>query len=330
MRRKIKSAILNDGVSWTKTEGDHIVSQVYAGGRMEVLTEITDLYPEIITTENFDAHAANLQDLEVVFSTWGMVSLSKEQLLQLPSLKAVFYAAGATSSFRAPLVDRGIKVCSAAAANAIPVAEFALGQILLAGAGFFRNTRECTDEKNMRRCTFRGTGNYDSRVAILGNGTISTRLQEFLSMHNLEVVVVPSRTASRTVSLEEAFATSFAVVNLFPDRDDNVGVFNAALFEKMMDGAVFINVGRGRQVNEADLIRVLKNRPDLTASLDVQWPEPPVDGSELYRLPNVLLTPHTAGSKAAELVRMADYMIEDFHRFNRNEPLKYEVTPDQL
>jgi phosphoglycerate dehydrogenase-like enzyme len=326
--RKIKAAIFNDGVSWT--EGDCIVSRVYAGGRLAKLAEIADLYPEIITTENFNAHAARLKDLEVVFSTWGMVPLTKEQLLRLPCLKAVFYAAGETLSFRIPFVEMGIKVCSATAANAIPVAEFALGQILLAGAGFFRNIRECTNEENMRRCTFQGVGNYDSRMAILGNGTISNRLQDFLSMHQLEIKVVPSRIANRTVSLEEVFATSFAVVNLFPDRDDNVGVLNATLFEKMMDGAVFINVGRGRQVNEPDLIEVMKSRPDLTALLDVQYPEPPAGGSELYSLPNVLLTPHTAGSKSAELVRMADYIIEDFQRYSRNEPLKYEVTLDQL
>ena len=228
-------------------------------------------------------------------------------------------------------LDRGIVVCSASAANAIPVAEFALSQTLLAGSGYFRNSRECIDRWHTEvPNSFQGHGNYDGRVSILGNGAISNHLQRLLSHHDLDMVVVPSRAENRTVSLEEAFATSFAVVNLFPDRDDNAGVFNEPLFASMMDSAVFINVGRGRQVNEADLIHVMKLRPDLTALLDVQWPEPPVDGSELYSLPNIQLSAHIAGSTASEYIRMADYMIEDFQRFERGESLLHCVLPDQL
>jgi phosphoglycerate dehydrogenase-like enzyme len=177
---------------------------------------------------------------------------------------------------------------------------------------------------------YRGHGNYENRVAIIGNGAISQKLQEFLGHHDLEVIVVPSRKEKRTVSLEEVFRTSFAVVNLLPDRDDNVGVLNGDLFSSMIDSAVFINVGRGRQVNEDDLIRVMKARPDLTALLDVQWPEPPVDGSELYTLPNVKLSGHIAGATGSELVRLSAGMIEEFLRFEKDEPLLYEVQPGQL
>ncbi len=142
--------------------------------------------------------------------------------------------------------------------------------------------------------------------------------------------VVPARADNRIISLEEAFATSIAIVNLFSDRDDNAGVFAAPLFRSMMDSAVFINVGRGRQVNEADLVTVMKERADLTALLDVQWPEPPEDGSELYTLPNIRLSGHIAGSKGTELIRMADYMIDDFLRLERGEPVLHKVRPDQL
>ena len=61
------------------------------------------------------------------------------------------------------------------------------------------------------------------------------------------------------------------------------------LFASMREGATFINTGRGAQVIEADLIAVLKARPDLTALLDVTWPEPPAPDSELWRLPNVVI-----------------------------------------
>ena len=98
----------------------------------------------------------------------------------------------------------------------------------------------------------------------------------------------------------------------------------------MRKGATFINTGRGAQVDEVGMIEVLKTRTDLTALLDVQHPEPPLSGSELYTLPNVHLTSHIAGSTNDEVHRMVDFMIEDFLRWQNGEELKYAVNPDEL
>ena len=325
----MKAAFFNNDVPWMP--GGHVIDLVYARGRKERLAEIAELYPEIITSENFEEHLPDLKDLDVVFSTWGMVPLTKEQVKMLPNLKALFYASGATGAFRGPFEAQGIKVCSATAVQAVCVAEFAMAQVLLAGSGYFRNSRECVDEFSTEVTNnFRGHGNYENSVTILGDGTISEKLQEFLHRHGLKTVVVSSYADKRTVSLEEAFSCSFAVVNLFPGLEDNVGIFNGELFSRMMDSAVFINVGRGQQVNEPDLLRVMRERPDLTALLDVQWPEPPVDGSPRYTQPNIHLSGHIAGTTGSDLVRLSSAMIEEFLRFEKGEPLRHEVKPDQL
>lgn len=86
-----------------------------------------------------------------------------------------------------------------------------------------------------------------------------------------------------------------------------------------------LGVVRGAQVDEAGLIDVLKKRPDLTALLDVQHPEPPAADSELYSLPNVEMTSHIAGSANDEARRM-----DDFQRWLKDELLKHVVDGDLL
>ena len=98
----------------------------------------------------------------------------------------------------------------------------------------------------------------------------------------------------------------------------------------MHSEATFINTGRGAQVVEMNLVLVLAERPDLTVLLDVIWPEPPEKESPLYALPNVSLSAHIAGSINDEVVRMADYVLEEYGRWDCGEDLFYAGSPDML
>ena len=98
----------------------------------------------------------------------------------------------------------------------------------------------------------------------------------------------------------------------------------------MRENAVLINTGRGAQVVEEDLVRVLRERSDLTALLDVTYPEPPADDHPFYTLPNCLLTPHIAGSAGDELARMGEYMLGECKDYLDGEPCKYEVSMKML
>lgn len=288
------------------------VQYVYGADRLNVLEGLTELNPVMMTEEN--ATDGTFADTEVIFSTWGMPRLTEEQLEKLPALKAVFYAAGTTDYFKGPFLKKGIIVSSAWKANAIPVAEYTFAQIILSLKNYFAVTAAVHAKKQWYGQTI-GRGAYGATVALIGAGAISKRVQEMLQNVDVNVIVVPSRAENRTISLEEAFRNAQIVSNHLPDRDDNVGVFHAGLFESMPENAVFINTGRGRQVKEDDLISVLKKRTDITALLDVTYPEPPVPGSELYTMPNIHLSPHIAGSMNDEVKRMADVEIEEFKRY---------------
>ena len=319
--QKFKGAFVN--------HGNGTVNRVYGERNIARLQDVCCIKEGIYTAE--DAEKGVLSDIEVIFSTWGMPCFTETQMSQMPNLKAVFYAAGATDSFCKPLFEHNVRLFSAWRANAIPVAEFALAQIILGLKNYFNISANLkTRDQFMNGQNEVTTGMYGARVALLGAGEISTHLQKLLKNFNVEVIVVPSHPERRTISLEEAFATSQVISNHFPDRNDNVGVFNEKLFASMKPGAVFINTGRGRQVNEADLISVLERRPDLTALLDVTYPEPPEDGSKLYNMPNVRLSPHIAGSLKDELYRMSDYMVEEYVRFANGEEAVHEVKPSML
>lgn len=284
---------------------------------------------------------ARFRNTEYVFSTWGMPQFSEDEIKDtLPSLKAVFYAAGSVQKFARPFLNRGIKVFSAWAANAVPVAEYTVAQIILANKGFFSSSRlaKTGDRQAAIQNSRAYPGNYGVKIGIIGAGMIGKLVIRMLKQYNLEALVfdpfLPDATAAELgvekVSLETIFKECQVVSNHLANNAQTQGMLGGKLFESMLPNATFINTGRGAQVVEVDLIDTLKSRSDLTAVLDVTFPEPPTEDSELYTLPNCILTPHIAGSAGKEVRRMGEYMKEEYKKFIQNEPCKYEVTLEML
>ena len=81
---------------------------------------------------------------------------------------------------------------------------------------------------------------------------------------------------------------------------------------------------------ESDLVTVLEQRPDLTALLDVTDPESSLPESAFYRLPNVFLSSHIAGSIGGEVNRMADTVIEEYLAWQNGKPLNHTVSQEML
>jgi phosphoglycerate dehydrogenase-like enzyme len=315
--------------SYPANDGD-----VFGQGRRERIASLTELYPEVISAASFERHAPQLAGLEVIFATWGMPNLSDDQLARLPKLKAVFYAAGNVKAFAQQLIDHDIVLVSAWAINAIPVAEMCLSQILLSLRGYFRTVRAYRERRSHAVKDFWRPGVNGATVGLIGMGWIGRRLRTLLEDYPLRVIAHdPFLSAARAaelaverVTLEELFAEADIVSNHLPDLPATRGTLSGALFERMAPGATFINTGRGAQVVEADLIAVLEARPDLTALLDVTWPEPPAPDSKLWTLPNVVISPHIGGTIGDEVVRLADCAIEEFERWQAGQPLRYQVT----
>ena len=283
----------------------------------------------------------SMPQVAYIFSTWGMPSLSEEEIRRcFPALKAVFYAAGSVQHFARPFLNCGVRVFSAWGANAVPVAEFCVAQILLANKGFFQSAARMQQREywQARDYTNRFPGNFGAVVGLIGCGMIGSLTAQMLRGYRLEVLAYdPYLSDERAEALgvakcglEELFRRCDTISNHLPNNEQTRQMLGYGLFQQMKPNAAFINTGRGAQVEEAGLVRALEEEPGRTALLDVTEPEPPEPGSPLYRLPNVILTPHIAGSTGREVARMGEHMHEEYQRMLAGHAARYEVTAEML
>ena len=318
-----------------------IIDMVYAPNVRIALSEKAGLDPDYVISLN-DLPQTNTNEVQFLFGTWSFPAMTEDQIAEyFPNLKAVFYGAGSVQGFARPFLKSGVKVFSAWAANAVPVAEYTLSQILLASKGFFQTSTLYSHGGRAALNALedlRFPGNFGCKVGIIGAGMIGKLVIQMLREHHLQVLVfdpfLPDETAKdlgvEKCSLERLFAECQTISNHLANNKQTVGMLRYELFASMLPGAVFINTGRGAQVVEADLCRLLQERPDVCAVLDVTWPEPPQEGHLFYQLPNAVMTPHIAGSIGDEVHRMAEYMLEEYLHFEAGEPCRYEVTESML
>lgn len=311
------------------------MKEIYLCDRPENIRYVYQDDSKVFTKADVLASPEQFHETEYVFSSWGMPSFTEEEIRNcFPSLKAVFFGAGTVQYFARPFLHCGVRVFSAWGANAVPVAEYTVAQIILANKGFFKSKVFTGNNDSFQHYL----GNFDATVGIIGAGMIGKLVLKMLKEYRLNLLTfdpfLPDETARemgvQKVDLDTIFEKCNVISNHLADNEQTKGMLTGRLFEKMLPYATFLNTGRGAQVVESELIETLKKRPDLTVLLDVTEPEPPVAGSEFYTLPNCILTPHIAGSFANEVRRMGEYMREEYRKCVNGLPVKYEVTLEML
>jgi phosphoglycerate dehydrogenase-like enzyme len=167
-------------------------------------------------------------------------------------------------------------------------------------------------------------------VLVVGLGGIGTEVAR--RAHALGMRVVATRASGRNgpdfVSyvglpdelLKLARDADF-VVNCTPLTPQTTGIFNREFFDSLKPGAYFISVGRGRSTVTDDLIAALKSGRLAGAGLDVVDPEPLPSDSPLWRLPNVIITPHVSADTAVSTELRNLVLVENLRRYTAGEPL---------
>lgn len=277
--------------------------------------------------------------VEVLVSGWGTPSLGEEALSLFPDLRLIAHGGGSVKGFATgALWEREIRVTSSAYANAIPVAEFALSQIIFSLKQGWHRIREIERDSLYLKEDETTQGVYGSTVGIISFGMTGRLLRKLLRSLEVEVLVydpfldeaMAETEEVSLVSLEEIFRRSDVVSCHTPQLSETIGMIRGRHLESMKKGATFLNTARGHIVVEEELIQVLKKRPDLFALLDVTETEPPLSGSPLYQMNNVVLTPHIAGSVGKECRRMGRFVISEIERYLRGDALVGEVVYPEL
>lgn len=311
---------------------------LFSSSAVDRLARHVDIDPQSVA-EDFD-RVPDLATVEILITSWGCPPLDDTILVRMPALKAVVHAAGSVKHHVTEACwDRGLVVSTAAAANAVPVAEYTLAAILFANkrvleiGGLYREHRDVLDWA----AHYPGFGNYRRTVGLVGASLVGRRVLELLRPHDFDVLVAdphldPAEAQSlgaRLVDLDEMLTVSDVVSLHAPALPETHHLLDARRLALLRDGSTLINTGRGSLIDTRALTAEASSGR-IHAVLDVTDPEVLPATSPLFSLPNVLLTPHIAGSLGGELQRITRSVLDEIERYCGGREFAYPVTRSAL
>ncbi|GAB3153684.1 2-hydroxyacid dehydrogenase [Micromonospora sonneratiae] len=222
-------------------------------------------------------------------------------------------------------IDRlpaGVALCDARGVHDSSTAEWAVTAILSHLRAFPRFARAQARDGWEPVVTDELAG---KRVLIVGAGAIGTAIQRRLAPFEVTLTLVartarPGEGVYGVADLPALLPAADVVVVIVPLTEHTRGMIDARFLAAMPDGSLLVNAARGPVADTAALVAELATGR-IGAALDVTDPEPLPAGHPLWQLPNVLLTPHVAGSVYGLLPRAYRLVGQQLRRFVAGEPL---------
>jgi phosphoglycerate dehydrogenase-like enzyme len=281
---------------------------------------------EVRTREELEARLPEV-DVLIVSGLW-----RNELLANAPRLRFIQSIGAGTDQFdRAALEARGIRLASASGVNANAVSDHAMALIL----ALARRLPEARD--NQRKHFWRGmigdlAGREDElagkTLIVVGIGRIGGRLARIARAFDMHVIGIRRDAAAGANGADEVHALNELPALLgradylaltCPLTPETEKLVDAAALARMKPSSAVINCARGRVVDEEALIAALRDGVIAAAAIDVTVEEPLAATSPLWDMPNVLLTPHTAGETRAYETNVLDIMQDNLERLWRGE-----------
>ncbi len=280
---------------------------------------------QVTGVESLEAH---LPELEAVFA-W---NFDRPRLLDVvpraPRLRWIQSISAGVEELASPtLTAHGVVLTNAAGVYDPGLAESVLGFLLSFSTRLLEDARLRPGEWPADEIgLLRGT-----TALVVGAGSIGTEVGRLLRAAGLHVRGVartprrPDETFEEIAGPDELLtelARADHVVNVLPITEATRGFFGAAAFAAMRRHAIFVNIGRGATVDEPALIQALERGVIAGAALDVFAAEPLPAESPLWRMPNVLVSPHRAGDHDRWADDVVALFVDNLERFVAREPLR--------
>jgi phosphoglycerate dehydrogenase-like enzyme len=267
---------------------------------------------------------------------------------QVPNLRWIqFHWSGIDDFVDQSLVRSDMIVTTLSGAAVPQMAEFALTMMMALG----HHLPEMSEEQRIKNwdqsskfTRFRPQELRGSTVGIVGYGNIGREIARICQALGAQVLAtkrdlktldmsgyvleglgdasaeIPERIYPPQALPSMASECDFLILTV-PLTPETRGLVNAKVFDSMKDSAYLIDVSRGGVVDQGALVEALREGVIAGAALDVYPVEPLPESSPLWELPNVILSPHVAGTSGQYLERAADLFAENLRRYVANEPL---------
>lgn len=294
--------------------------------------------PQLESVSMFGSDAPTARDLERITIAFMSKDVLPDRLIPFqavvqaaPNLKWFHsFAAGTEGPLFEGLLARGVRVTRSAGASAHAIAE----AVFMFLHGLARNLRGAAEAYAQRRFEWHMWSELEGRsIAVLGYGPIGQRVTELALAHGMQPTIVRRRARgdepcpTRTLAdLEDTVATHDVIVVALSLNDETRGIISRRVIERMQPHSLFINVARGAIVDQAALTEALATGRIGGAGLDVFETEPLPASDPLWDLPNVLITPHNAGSGRRGPGNVAEMFFANLALYLGGKAMHHELT----
>ena len=279
---------------------------------------------DVVVWDGTGEPPAGIDQVEFLVGGYGGATMSPEALARMPRLSVIQLLSAGVESWL-PVVPPGVVLCNGRGIHGGPTAELAIAGLL----AVLRQLPRFVEQQRDRVWRATEVHSLDGmRVLVLGAGDIGQRVAAVVRLLDAEATLVARHQrpgVEPIAALPELLAQHDVVVVALPLTAETEGLVDAAFLAAIRDGAVLVNIARGKIVRTTALVAELQAQR-LQAFLDVTEPEPlPVD-HPLWTAPGVLITPHVGGGTPGWANRAYRLVREQLNRFVAGEPLRNVVS----
>ncbi len=256
---------------------------------------------------------ATLGSAEVLLIRY-KTNVTQETLDQAPALKLVIRGGvGMDNVDKKACAARGVKAMNTPRASSVAVAEMAMAFMVAIPARLLEAHMSMKEGKFLKS-ELKRTELFKKTLGLVGAGAIASEVAIRAKAFGMTVLAFDPYLKEHPVaqlvgSLDELVAKADVLSLHTPLTDETRGMVNAALIAKMKDGVIIVNTGRGKCVDEADLVAALTSGKVRAYGTDV-WPsDPPPADCPLLTAPNVFMAPHLGASSKENLGRIGDEVV---------------------